>query len=116
MKVKVTDRDVEKISTQAAPKKAERAVRSSRGLRSTRASSELDLRGQRYEEALTNLDRYIDSSLLAGLNTVIIIHGIGTGAIRNGVQQYLKRNRHVKSYNYAPANQGGTGATIVHLQ
>ena len=116
LKVKVTDRDVEKISTQAAPKKAERAVRSSRGLRSTRASSELDLRGQRYEEALANLDRYIDSSLLAGLNTVTIIHGIGTGAIRNGVQQYLKRNRHVKSYNYAPANQGGTGATIVHLQ
>lgn len=116
LKVKVTDRDVEKISTQATPKKAERAVRSSRGLRSTRASSELDLRGQRYEEALTNLDRYIDSSLLAGLNTVTIIHGIGTGAIRNGVQQYLKRNRHVKSYSYAPANQGGTGATIVHLQ
>lgn len=116
LKVKVTDRDVEKISTQAAPKKAERAVRSSRGLRSTRASSELDLRGQRYEEALTNLDRYIDSSLLAGLNTVTIIHGIGTGAIRNGVQQYLKRNRHLKSYSYAPANQGGTGATIVHLQ
>lgn len=116
LKVKVTDRDVEKISTQAAPKKAERAVRSSRGLRSTRASSELDLRGQRYEEALTNLDRYIDSSLLAGLNTVTIIHGIGTGAIRNGVQQYLKRNRHVKSYSYAPANQGGTGATIVYLQ
>ncbi len=116
LKVKVTDRDVEKVSTQAAPKKAERAVRSSRGLRSTRASIELDLRGQRYEEALTNLDRYIDSSLLAGLNTVTIIHGIGTGAIRNGVQQYLKRNRHVKSYNYAPANQGGTGATIVHLQ
>lgn len=116
LKVKVTDRDVEKISTQSAPKKAERAVRSSRGLRSTRASSELDLRGQRYEEALTNLDRYIDSSLLAGLNTVTIIHGIGTGAIRNGVQQYLKRNRHVKSYSYAPANQGGTGATIVHLQ
>ena len=116
LKVKVTDRDVEKISTQAAPKKAERDVRSSRGLRSTRASSELDLRGQRYEEALTNLDRYIDSSLLAGLNTVTIIHGIGTGAIRNGVQQYLKRNRHVKSYSYAPANQGGTGATIVQLQ
>lgn len=116
LKVKVTDRDVEKISTQAAPKKAERAVRSSRGLRSTRASSELDLRGQRYEQALTNLDRYIDSSLLAGLNTVTIIHGIGTGAIRNGVQQYLKRNRHVKSYSYAPANQGGTGATVVQLQ
>ena len=116
LKVKVTDRDVEKIAAQANQKKPEKSVRSSRGLRSSRASSELDLRGQRYEEALTNLDRYLDASLLAGLNTVTIIHGIGTGAIRNGVQQYLKRNRHVKSYNYAPANQGGTGATIVNLQ
>ena len=116
LKVKVTDRDVEKIDAQTKQKKAEKSVRSSRGLRSTRASSELDLRGQRYEEALTNLDRYLDASLLAGLNTVTIIHGIGTGAIRNGVQQYLKKNRHVKSYSYAPANQGGTGATIVHLQ
>lgn len=116
LKVKVTDRDVEKAAAQTSQKKPEKSVRSSRGLRSTRASSELDLRGQRYEEALTNLDRYLDASLLAGLNTVTIIHGIGTGAIRNGVQQYLKRNRHVKSYNYAPANQGGTGATIVHLQ
>ena len=116
LKVKVTDRDVEKIAAQASQKKPEKSVRSSRGLRSSRASSELDLRGQRYEEALTNLDRYLDASLLAGLNTVTIIHGIGTGAIRNGVQQYLKRNRHVKSYNYAPANQGGTGATIVNLQ
>ena len=116
LKVKVTDRDVEKIAPQASQKKPEKSVRSSRGLRSSRASSELDLRGQRYEEALTNLDRYLDASLLAGLNTVTIIHGIGTGAIRNGVQQYLKRNRHVKSYNYAPANQGGTGATIVNLQ
>ena len=116
LKVKVTDRDVEKIAPQASQKKPEKSVRSSRGLRSSRASSELDLRGQRYEEALTNLDRYLDASLLAGLNTVTIIHGIGTGAIRNGVQQYLKRNRHVKSYNYVPANQGGTGATIVNLQ
>lgn len=116
LKVKVTDCDVEKAAAQTSQKKPEKSVRSSRGLRSTRASSELDLRGQRYEEALTNLDRYLDASLLAGLNTVTIIHGIGTGAIRNGVQQYLKRNRHVKSYNYAPANQGGTGATIVHLQ
>lgn len=116
LKVKVTDCDVKKAAAQTSQKKPEKSVRSSRGLRSTRASSELDLRGQRYEEALTNLDRYLDASLLAGLNTVTIIHGIGTGAIRNGVQQYLKRNRHVKSYNYAPANQGGTGATIVHLQ
>ena len=116
LKLKVSDRDIEKTTSTNKKKKAEVAVRSSRGLRSNNARSELDLRGQRYEEAMTNLDRYIDSALLSGLSTVTIIHGIGTGAIRNGVQQYLKRNKHVKSFNYAPANEGGTGATIVQFK
>lgn len=62
------------------------------------------------------MDRYFDTVLLSGLSTVTIIHGIGTGAIRQGVQQYLKRNKHVKAYSYAPANEGGTGATIVTLK
>lgn len=115
LKIKASDRDIEKTSS-AKPKKAEVAVRSSRGIRKQNAHSELDLRGQRYDEAMTNLDRYLDSALLSGLSTITIIHGIGTGAIRKGVQQYLKRNRHVKSYAYAPANEGGTGATIVNLQ
>lgn len=115
LKVKASDRDIEKTAS-SKPKKPEQAVRSSRGLRSQNVRAELDLRGQRYEEAMTNLDRYIDSALLSGLNTVTIIHGIGTGAIRNGVNQYLKRNRHVKDFAYAPANEGGTGATIVHLK
>lgn len=116
LKLKVSDRDIEKTTSTNKKQKAEVAVRSSRGLRSNNARSELDLRGQRYEEAMTNLDRYIDSALLSGLSTVTIIHGIGTGAIRNGVQQYLKRNKHVKSFNYAPANEGGTGATIVQFK
>ena len=116
LKLKVSDRDIEKTASTNKKKKAEVSVRSSRGLRTNNASSELDLRGQRYEEAMTNLDRYIDSALLSGLNSVTIIHGIGTGAIRTGVQQYLKRNKHVKSFNYAPANEGGTGATIVKFK
>ena len=117
LKIKVSDRDIEKISsTNSKKKKAEVAVRSSRGLRSRNAHSQLDLRGQRYDEAMTNLDRYVDSALLSGLSSVTIVHGIGTGAIRNGVQQYLKRNRHVKSFGYAPANEGGTGATIVEFK
>lgn len=114
LKIKVTDQDVEKINV-SKPKKDHVSVRSSRGLRSTGARPSLDLRGQRYEEAINNLDRYIDSSLLAGLNTVTIVHGIGTGAIRKGVQDYLKRSKHIKDYSYAPASEGGTGATIVHL-
>ena len=115
IKVKVSDRDIEKIGS---PKesRAHQQVRAVSASRRSNVRSELDLRGQRYDEAMTNLDRYIDSVLLAGLDVVTIIHGIGTGAIRKGVWQYLKSSKHVKSYNYAPANEGGNGVTIVHLQ
>ncbi|MDF7683616.1 endonuclease MutS2 [Lactobacillus sp. ESL0679] len=115
IKVKVSDRDVEKISGETKTK-PQKMVRATSANRRSNARSELDLRGQRYEEAMTNLDRYIDSVLLAGLDVVTIIHGIGTGAIRKGVWQYLASSSHVKSYNYAPANEGGNGATIVHLK
>ncbi len=115
IKVKVSDRDIEK-STQHEKPQTHSKVRAVSANRRSNAKSELDLRGQRYDEAMTNLDRYIDSVLLAGLDVVTIIHGIGTGAIRKGVWQYLRANKHVKSYNYAPANEGGNGATIVHLQ
>ncbi|WP_279081807.1 endonuclease MutS2 [Lactobacillus apis] len=115
IKVKVSDRDIEKIGSQKEPR-THQQVRAVSASRRSNVRSELDLRGQRYDEAMTNLDRYIDSVLLAGLDVVTIIHGIGTGAIRKGVWQYLKSSKHVKSYNYAPANEGGNGATIVHLQ
>lgn len=115
IKVKVSDRDIEKIGSQKESQ-AHQQVRAVSASRRSNVRSELDLRGQRYDEAMTNLDRYIDSVLLAGLDVVTIIHGIGTGAIRKGVWQYLKSSKHVKSYNYAPANEGGNGATIVHLQ
>ncbi len=115
VKLKVTDRDIEKEASKA-PKKKQTIVRTTRKLNRASASSQLDLRGQRYEEAMVNLDRYMDASLLAGLGSVVIVHGIGTGAIRQGVWQYLKSSRHVKSFNYAPANEGGNGATIVELK
>ena len=115
IKVKVSDRDIEKIGSQKESQSTKQ-VRAISASRRSNVRSELDLRGQRYDEAMTNLDRYIDSVLLAGLDVVTIIHGIGTGAIRKGVWKYLKSSKHVKSYNYAPANEGGNGATIVHLQ
>lgn len=117
IKVKVSDRDIEKVGVDNETKKhSTKLVRATGANRRSNARGELDLRGQRYDEAMTNLDRYIDSVLLAGLDVVTIIHGIGTGAIRKGVWQYLKASRHVKSFNYAPANEGGNGATIVHLK
>lgn len=73
----------------------------------------LDLRGKRYEEAMEALDAFIDQALLNNMPQVDIIHGIGTGVIREGVTKYLQRNKQVKSFGYAPQNAGGSGATIV---
>lgn len=76
---------------------------------------ELDLRGERVEAAISKLNQYIDQALLANYQKVTIIHGHGTGAVRKGVHDALKRNSRVKKYVTAPANQGGTGATIVQF-
>lgn len=73
----------------------------------------LDLRSKRYEEAMEALDAFIDQALLNNMAQVDIIHGIGTGVIREGVTKYLQRNKQVKSFGYAPQNAGGSGATIV---
>lgn len=75
----------------------------------------LDLRGKRYEEAMQELDEFIDQALLNNMAQVDIIHGIGTGVIREGVTNYLRRNKHVKSFAYAPQNAGGSGCTIANL-
>ena len=77
------------------------------------SQARLDLRGKRYEEAMNELDAFIDQALLNNMAQVDIIHGIGTGVIREGVTKYLQRNKHVKSFGYAPQNAGGSGATIV---
>ncbi|MGT2743687.1 endonuclease MutS2 [Streptococcus plurextorum] len=75
----------------------------------------LDLRGKRYEEAMQELDAFIDQALLNNMSQVDIIHGIGTGVIREGVTKYLRRHRHVKHFEYAPQTAGGSGCTIATL-
>ena len=113
LKMKFGAEDLEKIqSTEPEPEKKPTMVRRTR---STGLSSKLDLRGERYEEAMSDLDQYIDAALLAGYNQVTIVHGFGTGVIRKGVTNYLQRNPRVKSFGYAPASSGGSGATIVDL-
>ena len=81
--------------------------------RSSHVSSELDLRGKRYEEAMKDLDLYIDAAILANYPRVTIIHGRGTGAIQHGVHKTLRSHRSVASFEFAPMNTGGNGATIV---
>ncbi|MGO2674600.1 MAG: endonuclease MutS2 [Leuconostoc mesenteroides] len=101
-----------------AKKKQQKIIRKKTSSGSTRASvkSSLDLRGVRYEAALTELDRYLDTAVLANISPVEIIHGKGTGALRQGVTEFLRSDRRVKSYHFASANAGGDGATIVELK
>ncbi|PLR83068.1 MULTISPECIES: endonuclease MutS2 [Bacillus] len=77
---------------------------------------ELDLRGERYEDALSKVEKYLDDALLAGYPRVSIIHGKGTGALRQGVQEYLRNHRAVKKIRFGEAGEGGSGVTIAEFK
>jgi len=76
----------------------------------------LDLRGKRYEEVEFLMDQYLDQAILGNLEQVTIIHGFGTGTIRNAVQAYLKKCPYVKSYRYGQEGEGLNGVTVVKLK
>lgn len=76
----------------------------------------LDLRGKRYEEAKDLLDKYIDDLLISGIRQANIIHGYGTGVIRELVQSYVKNNKNIASHRYGGENEGGFGVTIITLK
>jgi len=78
-------------------------------------ASSLDLRGARVEEALEVLDRYLDDASLAGLEQATIIHGLGTGALRDAVRDYATGHSLVKSWRAGGRGEGGDGATVVSL-
>ncbi|WP_283592962.1 endonuclease MutS2 [Limosilactobacillus galli] len=116
LKMEIDERDLEKVDKKSLPK--EKATRRSSAVHTTQTrhtSARLDLRGHRYEQAMSELSDFIDHALLNNLSSVTIIHGKGTGALRKGTQQYLQSNPRVKSFSYAAPNNGGDGATIVNL-
>ncbi len=80
------------------------------------AHREIDIRGMMVDEAEATLGKFIDDAVMAGLSKILIIHGKGTGALRKGVQAYLKHHRNVLRYAFADMTDGGTGATIVDLK
>lgn len=118
LKMEIDEQDLEKVAKQDLPQeKASHNSRSAIRTHQTRhTSARLDLRGHRYEQAMSELSEFIDHALLNNLSPVTIIHGKGTGALRKGTQEYLRSNPRVKSFDYAAPNAGGDGATIVHLQ
>lgn len=78
-------------------------------------SREINLIGKNGDDAISLLDKYLDDAYLSGLNQVRVVHGKGTGALRNAVHGYLKRQRHVKSYRLGEFGEGDFGVTIVEL-
>ena len=99
-------------------KPAQSARRESRGvtLRDAATSSELDIRGMETIEAIPVVERYIDSAVQSKLESVRIIHGKGTGALRTAVQQALRKNKQVKSFRLGRYGEGETGVTVVELK
>ena len=76
---------------------------------------EINLLGRTVDEAVAELDKYLDDAYIAHLKTVRIVHGKGTGALRKGIHEYLRRQKHVKSYHLAEFGEGDAGVTIVEL-
>ena len=99
-----------------APAKEKTTVRAKTGMMSRTVKSECDVRGMNLEEALDAVSLYLDEAVLAGLNEVYIIHGKGTGVLRAGVQQDLRKNRHVKSFRRGMYGEGEDGVTVVTLK
>ena len=81
-----------------------------------KASLELNLLGYTVEEALGEVDRFLDGALMRGQHTVYIIHGLGTGALRAGIQKHLRTHRQVKSFRLGGYGEGGSGVTVVELK
>ncbi|WP_251549485.1 endonuclease MutS2 [Neobacillus muris] len=114
LKMKVKEKDIEYLGT---PKQLEtRPMALVRGREDSQVKLELDLRGERYEDALMKVEKYIDDALLANYPRVSIIHGKGTGALRQGVQEYLKNHRSVKKIRFGEAGEGGSGVTVVEFK
>ena len=92
------------------------AQRAEHQLRSLGASPEVDLRGMMTDEAILVLDRFLDSAVMGRLDTVTVIHGKGTGAVRKAVREHLKRSKYVRSFRPGRFGEGEDGVTVVELR
>ena len=114
MKVTVSQDEVALLDKPV--KKQSVAASAGRALRTASVSRELDIRGMMADEAELAVERYLDAASAARMQTVTIIHGKGTGALRSAVQQILKHSRLVKNYRLGRYGEGETGVTVVELK
>ena len=117
IKTRTAADNLELITENPAPQKKKGGVKKTLQSNMTRKSSmELDIRGMMTDEGVMEVDRFIDNCLLSGIETVTIIHGKGTGALRAAVHQFLKNNKNVKSYRLGEYGEGEAGVTVAVLK
>nr|WP_178634393.1 endonuclease MutS2 [uncultured Mediterraneibacter sp.] len=115
-KVNISDLEIIEEVSPYAPKKLNRTSKGKIKMGKTLSvRPEINLLGRTVDEAVAELDKYLDDAILAHLNSVRVVHGKGTGALRKGIHEYLRRQKHVKSYHLAEFGEGDAGVTIVEL-
>lgn len=114
IKMNVKPQTVEFISKKEKKKPVKSNIRSLK--KATSQSYEINVIGKRYEEAMQLVDKFLDDALVHNYSMVRIVHGMGTGALRNGIRKMLDKNKNVVSYRDGGPNEGGFGATLVYFE
>ncbi|WP_019229527.1 endonuclease MutS2 [Sedimentibacter sp. B4] len=112
IKMKVKKSDLIKIKSDEEVKQKNNTTRMVK-LKTSSISPVIDLRGLNLDEALLELDKYLDDAFMSNLNEIQVIHGKGMGILREGITQFLKKHKHVKESRLGSFNEGGDGVTIV---
>lgn len=119
LRSEVDVKDLELLEQETKAVKREAEITHARQMKMTKAmhiSTELNIIGKTVDEALVLLDKYLDDAYLAKLHQVTVIHGVGTGALRNAVQNHCKRSKLVKSYRVGEYGEGGYGVTVIEFK
>ena len=115
--VPISDLEIIEEANPYAPKSFKRTSKGKLKMsKSLSVSPEINLLGKTVDEAVSELDKYLDDALLSHLNIVRVVHGKGTGALRKGIHEFLRRQKHVKSYRLGEFGEGDAGVTIVELK
>ena len=118
LKISVKQEEVRVVEGETQTQKETRRIiaRAEHTLRTAAVPSQVDLRGMMTDEAVANLERFLDTAMMGKLETVTIVHGKGTGAVRSAVRTYLKRSRYVKSFRPGRYGEGEDGVTVAELK
>ena len=118
LKISAKQEEVRVVEGETRAQKEARKIitRAERTLRAAAVPSQIDLRGMMTDEAIAALEGFLDTAMMGKLETVTIIHGKGTGAVRSAVRAYCKRSRYVKSFRPGRYGEGEDGVTVAELK